>query len=272
MTDQGKHDDPSAATGFRPMSDIVLVLTFLTRLPLPNVGPTGYPLARAVWAFPLAGIIVGGVGGGIAFGLALMGAPIIICVVLGVIATVLVSGALHEDGLADVADGFGGGTTPEKKREIMHDSRIGSYGVLVLILGVGLRVAALFTIADMVGEQGLFLAFLVGATMSRGLLPGVMAGLPNARTDGLSKSVGRPGPGGVVFAFALGAACALALFRDSLASTVIALVCSVVAVMIFCLLAKRQIGGQTGDVIGAAQQIGEVAFLVTLSILLGNVT
>lgn len=274
MADEGKHGDVrnegTARTGFSPLRDVALVLTFLTRLPLPYPSRTTRTLAQASWAFPFAGVIVGGVGGGVYFFVTVLGAHHLISVSLGLAAMALLSGALHEDGLADVADGFGGGATKDRKLEIMHDSNIGTYGVLALLFAVGLRIAALMTISIVTDIHATFVTIVAMAVFTRGLLPSVMAGLPHARGDGVSKGAGRPGFAGAFIAFVFGTGVALLLFREALSPVGIAIVVSIAAVFVFCIIAKRQIGGQTGDVIGAAQQIGEVAFLVVLSMLLGG--
>ncbi len=270
MTTEGKHGDDIPPTDFNPWRDIMLVVTFLTRLPVPITDHAIRPLASAAWAFPIAGIVTGGVGGAVFYGAVLLGTPLLVAVVLGLAASVLLSGGLHEDGLADVADGFGGGATREKKLEIMHDSRIGAYGVLAVIFSAGLRVAAYAAIADQAGMQVVFAAFLGVGILSRGLLPAVMMALPIARTDGLSKSAGRPGVAGVSISLTLGLIGVVLPFHARYEPVALAVVGAGVAVFVLCLIAKRQIGGQTGDVIGAAQQIGEIAFLVMLSAAFGG--
>src|SRR5918996_6396208 len=124
-------------------------LAFLTRLPLVPSAPVAAPdISRTSWTFPVIGAGIGALGAlayAIAHGL---GLHAFVSGTLAVATTVLITGALHEDGLADTADGFGGGTTSERKLEIMRDSRIGTYGVCVLILSFGLRWCALAAIAN----------------------------------------------------------------------------------------------------------------------------
>ena len=274
MTIESKHHseapNETPATCFNPWRDVVLVITFLTRLPLPLSSHAVRPLSSAAWAFPFVGVLTGGVGGGIFLGAVYLGLPLLIALILGLMASVLLSGGLHEDGLADVADGFGGGSTRDRKLDIMHDSRIGTYGVLALIFSVSLRITALFAIGSHSPTQIVFAVFLTSAIFSRGILPAVMAALPLARTAGLSKEAGRPGVGGVSVALFLGAVGALAPFCSDYQPVIIAMLSAIGAVLVFGLIARRQIGGQTGDVIGASQQIGETAFLVTLSVAIGG--
>ena len=118
-------------------------IAFCTRLPLVGATPiAGSTIAKAAWAFPIAGLVVGIVGA-VVYALAhRAGVPAWPAAALAVAATLLATGCLHEDGLADTADGFGGGKTREQKLDIMRDSRIGVYGVCALIMSLLLRVGA----------------------------------------------------------------------------------------------------------------------------------
>ena len=248
----------------RPISptDIALALVLLTRLPLPRLPAEAFQRqAQAAWAFPLAGLATAlpaiGVGG-----LALI-AGLPASVVAGLILTVqiLLTGAMHEDGLADCADGFWGGFTPERRLEIMKDSRIGAYGVLALVLTIGLRWSALTALIPVAG----LVPVLAIAMLSRAPMAFLMAHLPNARTSGLAQSVGRPGLNSAWLGAALSLALCLPILGLSplLAMTLI----MALAAISVALLAKRKIGGQTGDVLGATQQITEIALLLTLTAL-----
>ncbi len=275
MATERKPDDEitneGSAVGFNPFRDIVLAVVFLTRLPLPMIGQAPIPLARTVWAFPFAGVLTGGIGGGVFLGAIYLGVFPLIAIVLGLAASILVSGALHEDGLADVSDGFGGGATKERKLEIMHDSRIGAYGVLGILFSVLLRIVSLFVLMEISGAGTVFVTMIGSAAFSRGALPAVMRALPPARNDGLSKAAGRPGVLGAFMALALGVGCVVLLSYPLYQPAFIAMLVSAAAIALFCLVSMRQIGGQTGDVIGAAQQVCEVVFLVTLTVTLGEV-
>src|SRR6516162_7346258 len=135
-------------------SDLKTSIQFFTRLPVSGGTPAGADLARAAWAFPLAGIVVGLIAAAVyalAYKLGFAGWP---AAALTVAATLLVTGCLHEDGLADTVDGFGGGDTQERKLEIMRDSRIGTYGVCALTVSIVLRVAALAAFAGPVLALG----------------------------------------------------------------------------------------------------------------------
>jgi adenosylcobinamide-GDP ribazoletransferase len=238
--------------------DLKVGIAFLTRLPLPRDAPIdGAEIGRAVWAFPLVGLIVGCIGA-VAYGLAhRAGLPPWPSAALSVAATLLATGCLHEDGLADTADGFGGGATPERKLDIMRDSRIGTYGVCGLTLALLLRTAALASIAGTVPVGWALLAAHAGA---RAALPAFMVLVPAARGDGLSFSAGRPPQQRVAIAAALGVAILLVCLGLAHGIAALALLAVVVALMAW--LAFNQIEGQTGDVIGALEQAGEIAILL----------
>ncbi|MDF1718336.1 MAG: adenosylcobinamide-GDP ribazoletransferase [Antarcticimicrobium sp.] len=238
--------------------DIAVALALLTRLPLPHLPAAALAdQARSAWAWPLAGLAVAAPAcllGALAIG---AGLPATISAGLVLVTQAMLSGAMHEDGLADSADGLWGGMTRERRLEIMRDSRIGSYGVLALILSAGLRWAALTGLI----AAGAWGAVLAAAVLSRAGMPALMAALPHARTDGLSHGVGRPGPGPVRGAVAL--AVALALVCTGWSALAAAL-CAALAVICVGMQARAQLGGQTGDILGAAQQIAEIAALLAL--------
>lgn len=242
--------------------DPMLALVLLTRLPLPALPEAAFARqAAAVWAFPLAGLAVGAlawVTGALALAAGL--APVAVAGLMLVV-LVMTTGAMHEDGLADTADGLWGGFTAERRLEIMKDSHIGTYGVLALILSQGLRLAALSALV----AGGALGAAVAAAVWSRALMPVLMATLPNARGTGLSQSVGRPTPQAVTLG--LGLAAVLALLLAGWAVLIPALL-AVLSVLGLAALARAKIGGQTGDILGAAQQLAEITCLLALSVAL----
>ena len=249
--------DPSAWLG-----EARLAFAFLTRLPFRSEG-TVEPgaLAQAGWAFPLVGIAVG-VTGAIVFALTdRLGLPVTAMALLAVGATVLMTGGLHEDGLADTADGFGGGAEREQVLDIMRDSRSGAFGVLALIFSVGLRVAALAALPDAKLAAG---ALIAAHGVSRGLLPPLMHYLDPARSDGLGAEAGRPGAG--IAGIAAAIAVILSVLCLDLGRGLVAVILAALAVAALGLLARRRIGGSTGDVLGAAQQVGEIVMLLAASV------
>lgn len=238
--------------------DIVLAFALLTRLPLPQApGARG---GRAAWAWPLAGLGVAtlaALGGAMATALGLP-APLAALATLAVL--VATTGAMHEDGLADTADGLWGGWTRERRLEIMRDSRIGTYGVIALVLSLGARWAALWGLFE-AGPGMAVTAVLTAAALSRATMPALMAALPPARADGLSKNVGTvPRP---TVALALGIAALTALLLTGWGAFG-AIFWAAAAALALGLVARRKIGGQTGDILGATQQMAEIAVLFSL--------
>ena len=243
------------------LDDARLAAGFLSRVVPPLPGPAGArPLAGAARAFPLIGAALGLGAGAVYAGAAALGLAPALAAICAVVVLVLATGALHEDGLCDTADGFGGGADKDDKLAIMGDSRIGSYGVIAVSLSLVARIAALAVIAD----PALAVAALVATgAASRAALPAVMLAMAPARRGGLGAAAGRPGRRDV----ALGGALALivALLALDAGPAVATLAFGALAALAVALLARRQIGGYTGDVLGAVQQISEVAMLFTIA-------
>jgi len=233
-------------------------VAFCTRLPLPREAPiAGSVLARASWAFPVAGLIVGLVGA-VVYALAhKLGLPAWPAAALAVAATMLATGCLHEDGLADTADGFGGGKTREQKLDIMRDSRIGAYGVCALVSSLLLRVSIL---ASLPNAHLVVWALIASHAAARATMPVLMFLLPPARSDGLSFEAGHP-PGGSVAAAAVLGLLVLMLCLHP-ARAIMALIFLLVVIALMTWLSMRQIDGQTGDVLGALEQVSEIVVLL----------
>ncbi|HEY3918575.1 MAG TPA: adenosylcobinamide-GDP ribazoletransferase [Stellaceae bacterium] len=232
---------------------------FLTRLPLASapVDAATPSLAAAAWAFPLVGLVVGVIGG-VAYVVALgLHLPAFAAALIAVAATTLATGGLHEDGLADTADGFGGGATTEDKLAIMRDSRIGAYGVLALIFSVALRAIA---IADIATRWHVLGALVAAHALGRGVLPAALRWLAPARSDGLGAAAGQPEQTATLIA--LGIALVLAVIGTGLRAGLSAAIAGAVVAAAIGYLARRQIGGQTGDVLGAIEQGAETAALL----------
>ena len=239
-----------------------LCLGLLTRLPV-NVAETVSPavVARSSRWFPIVGALVGTLSALMLFLSDTVGLPNIVAVLIAIGFVILLTGALHEDGLADVADGFGGGTTREAKLEFMRDSRIGTYGILALILTVGLKSALLFSLMN-ISIVSAATAIIVAATVSRLTPVLLMNRLVTARSDGMAVNAGKPDAESVRIG------CALALTSLLLLGGWQAILMTIVATLVGCVaigaLAQRQIGGQTGDVLGAGQQVTEICVLICL--------
>jgi adenosylcobinamide-GDP ribazoletransferase len=242
--------------------DVPAAVGLLTRLPVKVDLETAQKRgAKAAWAYPIVGLKIAVtlvLLTVLAKGLGLIPA---ITAALLLAASVIMTGAMHEDGLADTADGLWGGWDKARRLEIMKDSRTGAYGVLALILSMLLRWTCLTALL----QTEVWLGGLIAVAMlSRAAMVALMTGLPNARDGGLSQSVGRPQPmtGWLAIGVAtLGATLALGLTAGTL------LIVAVITTSLCAGIAKTKVGGQTGDILGATQQVTEIALLITLVIL-----
>ncbi|MEK0162699.1 adenosylcobinamide-GDP ribazoletransferase [Phaeobacter sp. A36a-5a] len=243
--------------------DFLLVLILLTRLPMPKLQKQQFARhAHAVWAFPFAGVAVALPACilsmmALAFGLSPM-----VAAGIALLTQTVLTGAMHEDGLADTADGFWGGFTRERRLEIMKDSHIGTYGVLALILSVGLRWMAYASILAAAAPW----ALLPVAMLSRAMMPLVMAALANARGSGLSSSVGRPPWRACGLGLAIAGLVALLILGWSGWGVLLAMLA---ATGVIAATARTKIRGQTGDVLGATQQLSELSGLLVLAAAFG---
>ena len=244
----------------RWLADLRTAGAFLTILPLDrgeNYQPGG--LARAAWCFPLIGLLAGAVGG-LVFALAVwFGSNPWLAAVLCVAALVLITGALHEDGLGDFADALGGTSRP-RRLAIMHDPQAGNFAIVALILLFAGRIGAIAAIDT---PERVGLALLVAASASRGAMVVVMHLLPAARADGLSAGAGRPD---TPITLATVAICLLiAFFALGIGAAIAAMFGVVVVTIILSAVAKRRFGGQTGDVLGAVQLLAEFGCLAVVA-------
>jgi len=239
-------------------------LRFFTRLPAPRwVGHSAEQLNHAARYFPLVGVIVGAIGAAVTLGaLRLWPAPL--AVLLGMAATLLATGAFHEDGLADSIDGFGGGWTKEQVLAIMKDSRIGSYGAI----GIGLALLAKFEVLSVlaVSPAPTFLFVLIaGHSVSRFAATTLIFTLDYARDDASSKSkplATRMGKGELALAALFGLTPCLLLPALSVA---VALALTAVVTLLAARHFVKRIGGYTGDCLGATQQLAELAFYLGMA-------
>ena len=254
----------------RARRDLAASLRFFSILPLPAAAEPAAPaFADFAWTAPLAGAAIGAIAALVLAAARGLGLPASLQAVAAVAALALVCGGLHEDGLADFADGLAAGRSRDERLMIMRDSRIGVFGATALTLGLIARVAAVAALAGGGGGHAAAALVLAGAAARLGaLVP--LATLAPAREDGLGASAGRLDPA-VWFAAAAAAAVALvvglaalgvgrALFAAALAAAAAGGVAG---------LAKSRLGGHTGDVAGAAEQAAEIAALVGLLIGLG---
>ncbi|RAP40185.1 adenosylcobinamide-GDP ribazoletransferase [Rhodovulum viride] len=245
---------------------VVLALQFVSRLPLPaDPGYTPDRMRRATRYFPLCGALIGAALG-LVYAAAAAVFPPAVAAVLTLAAGVRLTGALHEDGLADMADGLGGGLTRERALEIMRDSRIGSYGAVTLMLALGLKAAALAGLGAAAGGWAAAGALVAAHGLSRLASVIVMVRLPYARTEGKAAfAAAGPGRDGMAIAWGTGTLIALGLWIGAgfgAAATALALAAAVTLWMARML--TRRLGGHTGDGLGAVQQVSEIAILLGL--------
>jgi len=245
----------------------LLGVQFLTRLPVPGLSKLTAEtakagLAKAVIWFPVVGGLVGAITA-----TTLIAAdqlwPRIIAVLLALIVEARLTGAFHEDAVADFCDGFGGGMTPQRIHEIMKDSRIGSYGTLGMGLAVALRASLLIALPD----DLILPALLASASFGRFLAVCLMAIVPPLiQTDGLAKDVGATTSMGqwlmaslltLPFMVPLGIMIPLPVFG------------AVIAALIFALWFRpflmRHLGGVTGDCLGFGVYVGQILILLAVA-------
>jgi adenosylcobinamide-GDP ribazoletransferase len=236
---------------------LLAAIQFLTRIPIrlrrePDVA------ASVVW-FPVVGTLIGAGVGGVAAGLWYLVPPVVAAAV-AVAAGVLITGAFHEDGLADVADAFAGGTTVERRLEILKDSRHGSYGVAALCSSIVIRIVCL---GSLPGPRSMFLSAVAAHAAARGAAVGLMGLAPLATHRGLGADYGQSTSGGKAIAGAVLGLVLAAFFVGWWAAPLAAVV--LVTIVAVRWLSLRKIGGISGDVLGTCEQIAECLCLVVLA-------
>lgn len=229
-------------------------IRFFTRLPVPGtLGQDSVALERAIRYFPAVGLIIGALAG-LAFAVTSFFWPKTIAVLAAMGTTILVTGALHEDGWSDMVDGFGGGWDREKILIIMRDSCVGSFGSVALCMMLLVRFFALIEI-DMLLVP---VALIAGHAVSRLCATFVLHALDYARPEGKAKPFSNQlSNGDLVFA---SVTAILPVLLLSPLQFVPGLILAALATVWLARLFKRKIGGYTGDCLGAVQQFSEVAF------------
>lgn len=250
--------------------DMLRAVAFLSRIPVPGRFFEGRTGGVADWAhvFPLAGLLVAAPGTILLLLLGQFDADPLVAALLGLAAQTFVTGALHEDGLADSTDGLFGGRDRESALAIMKDSRIGSYGAAALFFSFALRAAALAALLRTVGPAAAAAGMLAIAATSRGAMVWHWSRLPSARTDGIAANAGSPGASTAFQSAALATAATIALasFGPGWAGTIAVLTATALSTAWIGRLARRKIGGHTGDTIGACQQLCETLGLAALAL------
>jgi adenosylcobinamide-GDP ribazoletransferase len=246
----------------QPHKDIAAAFMLLTRIPVPwnRISKQAPDLGASLWAYPLVGGGVGGLGALIFVACQMLSLSDPIAVIIALCGAIFATGAFHEDGLADVADGLGGGIDRTCKLDIMRDSRIGTYGGLALLLAIFLKIAGLTSISvDMIPS-----AFIVAAIVSRLMIVFTLKIFSPARKDGLSTQTGKPTLARIGIACLLSGLSLLILTGVQVGAFVF--LSAFLAMAIMGLIANRQVGGFTGDALGAVQQLSELAIILTLSV------
>lgn len=245
----------------REVTCLLSAVQFLTRLPMPAIDWQAGQLARSMRYFPVVGLLIGALMAA-AWILASLALPSPLAATVAIATGIAVTGALHEDGLADTLDGLGGHAGRERALEIMRDSRIGTYGVVALIISVTLKVQALAALPVVEGA----LALLLAATLGRAVMvPGPRLTCP-ARSDGSGASVaGGPATRALLVASASTMAVVIVIGWSAPLAVMTATLTACAAAAMGLLWSIRRIGGYTGDTLGAMCQLAEVATLVCLA-------
>jgi len=237
-----------------PWAGLAGAIAFLTIVPIP--GAAGAELAATAGWFPLVGAAVGALAGGVRVGAQqLLGRTP--ATVLAIIALVVVTGALHQDGLADTADGLGARGDRSRRLQVMRDSATGVFGALAL---VGWALLLTSTLASLDAAHALVALVVAGALARWAALAHALA-TPPARADGLGAAL-HAGP--LAFGLATGTSIALALALCGLAPGALALLAALLAAALSAAFARRTLGGRTGDTLGAAVAVAELAVCVAL--------
>ena len=242
-------------------AELAAAFALLTRLPVHRFElPRLTMPSQAVWDYPVVGAAIGAIGGAVYWFTHWLSCPPALAALCALVAMILATGAMHEDGLADFADGLAG-DTKERSLSIMRDHQIGTYGVIALVLSLATRTTAIALIAEPYAVTAALIAADAASRLSAVL---IMAALPPARRDGLSASVGSP-PAGLA-AIALGLTFIITWLLLPFGIALLLILSAVVSAIVLGRVAQVRLGGQTGDVLGASSQICECLALIVLVI------
>ena len=247
----------------QPLIDFFLAVSFLTRIPIPDVLKFENELMSAAWSFSLIGALLGFLCGSIAWVLLYLNIPIGIVAFLTVGSMILLTGGIHEDGLADMADGVGGGKSADEKIAIMRDSQIGTYGALSLIFMLGMKVTAIDIILNNHTILVCIISLVISGALSRLSMVTVAFLFENASKTGLGHFAGKPTLNSIVMPLIILTLISL-LLLPILKLIIIILLC-VLTTIVIGKFSKQQIGGYTGDILGATQVVSEVVILIYLA-------
>lgn len=268
IADIASQDTSLAANTHALLDDILACFAFFTRVPVPARIHAHPPHPGMTWALPIVGVFLALIAGLVLLLTAFLGLSPVLSALVVLSVGLLMTGAFHEDGLADIADGFGGGATAERKLSIMKDSRLGTYGSAALILSLMFRVVAISELLDAKGALLASLTLIPVYAASRSAALWILVGLPAARDKGAAAAVGKPAKRAFTVSLCISAALVGALLTPvhGLLATLACLLVPAFVVYGLGRVSLAQINGQTGDVAGAAQQLSEIALLLTILI------
>lgn len=254
------------------LQELRLFLTavqFFTRIPVPEwVGHSAQQLNQAARYFPLVGVLVGALSAAVLW-LGVQVLPLSLAIGLSMAASILITGAFHEDGLSDFADGMGGGYTKEKILAIMKDSRVGAYGVIALVLVLLLKYQSLLALGDLHSLPLLAAALVAAHSVSRLMATSIMLTQRYIRDDDNAKA--KPAAQAISpasFMIAALTGCTTLGLLYAAGATGIAILAAVAAALLLrghlAWRLQKRLGGYTGDCLGAVQQLTELAFYLGL--------
>lgn len=240
-------------------------MQFFTRIPVPVwVGHSAQQLDQSARYFPLVGMGVGALAAAV-WGLSAWVLPITLAVALSMLASILITGAFHEDGLSDFVDGMGGGYTRGKMLAIMKDSHAGAYGVIAIVLALLLKFLALVELSNKHALVFMVATLIAAHGFSRLMAVSIMMTQQYVRDDANARA--KPAAQGlsrISFSIAAltGGAAIMLLFvaGADIANIVTAMICAVLLRLYLGWLLQKKLGGYTGDCLGAVQQITEIGF------------
>ena len=240
--------------------DFVATVMFFTRIPINWAYFSDDPpdLTKAIWAFPLIGYLIGFFSGLIGDTCLFIGLPIFLSCLIAIAFSIMVSGAFHEDGLADMADGFGAGGSSERVNEIMHDSRLGTYGVITLTLGLLIRVGLTVGLVD--------LGFSITLILAIGFASGKLAIVITRKFFSPSDFAKTGTIIGFIstkrFVFAIFTWLMPIIFILPLFSILTGVILAAIAIFLIGMRSNYHLGGITGDILGAIAFSSELLFLL----------
>ena len=251
------------------IADIVSACMLLSRLPcgwykFDDKNPLRLDMAG--WAFPIIGFIIGAIGAASLITMQAIGSGTLGAAACGVVVITLLSGAMHDDGLADMADGFGGGRTVDDKIRIMHDSRVGSYGVMALCLSAIMRVSLLASLATLpIAPSSFALLMALWVAVSRWQVLGLLRFFPVSDKARLGQLTSPPPLSQLTVATMFWLLPCGWLFSPTAAITLAGI--GLLSAAFVGKLAMRQVRGLTGDIMGASVMIAEIMLMLTLLVL-----